>query len=330
MSEILAGAQSKREDVSGDTESQQQDAQSEEQSQTQGENAGGGRESGDVTEGESVADAAAGEDQKASAQSKNGEHDDDDAEEKEVPEDLSGLKKALVAARSDKKKERKARREFEAKTRETENKLAELRGRVAAFEQYQQSISSKHQVDAQQQPKQDQPEPDLDFDSFLSNGPEAVKAYVQHQIKRGVDTALERTSEIDRAAMGRMLTLSEQIARMRHNDFDQYTSKYTPDKQALDAIVASKDPGETYYQYAKASVQFSGVNSIDELRSVIEADVRKKLESELLAKQSQKPTPQQKQRQPEIPKSTASARGNGIGAPSGWSGPVPFEQILGR
>ena len=92
-------------------------------------------EPGTETEAEQGATPEPAEAKKADAkpkqEAKPAVGDDDDESDKLEPRDLEGFKKALAAARGDKRKERK-------KWQEAERKLAEFEGRHRALEQMQQ------------------------------------------------------------------------------------------------------------------------------------------------------------------------------------------------
>lgn len=225
-------------------------------------------------------------------------HNGDDEEQEHVPDDLAGLKRALAAARGDK---RKARKQWQ----ETERAMAELRGRLSAMEQPRTPAA---------QPKQPQPI-DLNDETFFGQGPAAVKAYVEHQI---------RTVRDEQRAQ--RLSYSEAAARERHQDFQEVFSDFQKFAQSQphlwQQMEASHDPGEFVYRTGKTFRELQGVNNIEDLRQKIEAEVRAKLQAE----QSQQPAHQNQT--PTPPRSIASARGTGSAASPQWTGPRAMEEIL--
>lgn len=225
-------------------------------------------------------------------------HNGDDEEHEHVPDDLAGLKRALAAARGDK---RKARRQWQ----DTEKAMAELRGRLSAMEQPRTPAA---------QPKQPQPI-DLNDETFFGQGPAAVKAYVEHQIRTVRD---EQRSQ--------RLSYSEAAARERHQDFQEVFSDFQRFAQSQphlwQQMEASHDPGEFVYRTGKTFRELQGVNNIDDLRQKIEAEVRAKMQAE----QSQQPAHQNQT--PTPPRSIASARGTGSAASPQWTGPRAMEDIL--
>lgn len=226
-------------------------------------------------------------------------HNGDDEEPEHVPDDLAGLKRALAAARGDK---RKARRQWQ----DTEKAMAELRGRLSAMEQ--------PRTPAQPQPKAPQ-QIDLNDETFFGQGPAAVKAYVEHQIRTVRD---EQRSQ--------RLGYSEAAARERHQDFQEVFSDFQKFAQSQphlwQQMEASHDPGEFVYRTGKTFRELQGVNNIEDLRQKIEAEVRAKMQAE----QSQQPAHQNQT--PTPPRSIASARGTGSASSQQWTGPRAMEDIL--
>jgi hypothetical protein len=249
----------------------------------------------------------------------------EDAEDEHVPDNLDGLKKALGAARGDKRKARKA-------YREVETQLAELKGRITAYEAQLQRQAANPQPPAPVKPEPPKaPPPDITDDNFYLQGPKAIKDYVEHRFA-ALDGRLNETrAEYDRRVSEIRTDISRENARRRHSDYDEVTASFRgkePPYVAQD-IVGSPDPAERLYEYAKAFREFSGVDSVDAFRAKIEADVRAKVEAEYAAK-AQTATPQHQAPRPPVPQqSLAGARGNGSGKQAAWSGPRPIEQIFG-
>ena len=88
------------------------------------------------------------------------ETDGDETEDEHVPDDLDGIKRALAAARGDKRKARK-------KWQETEQQLAELRGKLAVYQQGQRPMPGQPQP---QQATPEGPKGPTD-DEFYAAGP---------------------------------------------------------------------------------------------------------------------------------------------------------------
>lgn len=231
----------------------------------------------------------------------------DDEDEQLVPDDLEGLKRALAAARGDKRKARKA-------WRETEQQLAELRGRLDATKQAQ--------IQAQQ-PEAKEPEkpkaPVLDEEAFYAQGPAAVQSYLDARL------AQEREAWQAQAARQRHLDMSEARAMARHDD---YAARFAVFQQAapphvVQQMLQDQDPAEYVYEWARAYEEFKDTPSIDALREKL----REELRAEMAATQ---PAATHDAPRPQPTKSLASARGTGAHAKQTWSGPRPLSEILAR
>jgi len=248
----------------------------------------------------------------------------EDAEDEHVPDNLDGLKKALGAARGDKRKARKA-------YREVETQLAELKGRITAYESQLQRQVASPPPPAPVKPEEKAPPPDITDDDFYLKGPKTIKDYVEHKFGALEGRLNETRAEYDRRVQEIRTEISRESARRRHSDYDEVTASFQgkePPYVAQD-ILASPDPAERLYEYAKAFREFSGVGSVDAFRAKIEADVRSKIEAEYAAK-IQTVAPQHQAPRPPVPQqSLAGVRGNGSGKPAVWSGPSPIEQIVG-
>jgi hypothetical protein len=222
------------------------------------------------------------------------EHDGED-EQDHVPGDFDGLKRALAAARGDKRKARKA-------WQETEKQLAELRGRLSAMERPQ---------PAQQQPAAPA-QFDLNDETFFGQGPEAVKRYVSMQI--AADREERRKEHLNR---------SEAAARERHEDFQEAYNAFETAARSNRALweqaVNSYDPAEFAYKTGRTYQQLDGVSDLDQLK----AKFRAEFEAEMAQKSAPVAAPVAAP-----PKSIAGARGSGITATSTWSGPRPIGDIL--
>lgn len=239
---------------------------------------------------------------------------EDDAEAK--PVDLSGYERALDAARGDKRKARKLWQEAKAKLAE---EVAKARSEAESAA-YQRAVAQF----AQQQRHQQQPQttspvvPDLNDTNFFD--PDAVKAFVAHQVKSGVATVEQAWFQRNIAA-----------AKERHTDFDEFEAEFkkavaTNPHLGVQADNAP-DPAEFAYRTGKTLREMQGVGTIDEFRAKIAAEERAKI----LAEQVQQPPTTQSILQapaikPPLPKSLASVRGTGVGIKPEWS-PHTAEQL---
>lgn len=219
---------------------------------------------------------------------------DETEQDEHVPDDLQGLKRALAAARGDKRKARK-------KWQEAEKAMAELRGKLSVTER------QPKQPSQQNQPKKI----DLTDEEFFGRGPEAVKAYVEHQV------AIVREEQ-----KAQWLNRSEAAARERYADFQEAYLDFQELAKAQPYLWAQMDnvhdPAEFVYRTGKTFRELKGVSNLDDLRKKIRAEV----EAELQQRQSPGSAPPP-------PKSIAGARGTGSPAAQTWAGPRSLDDILG-
>lgn len=233
------------------------------------------------------------------------EQTEDESQDVHVPDDLEGLKKALSASRGDKRKERK-------KWQETERQLAELKGRLAVYQQH--VAQPKVEPMAPKMPEV----PDLNESNFFD--PNEQKKYIDYQ-------RVTLKQELDRQFQDR----SERAARKRHEDFDSVVNEFVTaaknNPNLWKQFAEDDDPGEYAYQIGKQLKDFQGVSSIADYEAKIEARVRAKIAAE----SNQQPTPTQQVAAPQmpkppLPKSIASVRGTGLGVKPEWSPHTP-EQL---
>lgn len=225
--------------------------------------------------------------------------DDDDADEGAVPGDLDGLKRALAAARGDKRKARK-------KWQETERQLAELSGKLSVLEQ------QRHVAAQPQKPKEDD---DLAF--FEKPG-----AAVDGRIERALSAATAQQRR--EFALGVRETVKAQFSDFE--DAERQFFEVMKNDQGLAARFHATPPHAQpmfAYQTGKTLKRLEGVTSVDEL----EAKLRKEIEAEFAAKTTTTST--QAPARPTPPKSIAGARGSGVGVQQAWSGPRSIDDILG-
>ncbi len=230
----------------------------------------------------------------------------EDAEAEQVPDDLDGLKRALAAARGDKRKARKAYREVEAQ-------LAELRGRISVYQQH--GANPAPAGGQKPQGQQQSQEPDISDEDWYGKGPAAVKAYI----------AAMRQRDRQEADL-RRLNASEKRALKNHADFEQKLDlfkKHAP-PHVVKQMLEEDDPAEFAYDYANTLDQIKDTPTLDDLRKKIRAEI----EAEMAAKNSGAVV-DQPQAKPPIPRSLAGARGNGAGGnTTKWVGPRPMGEIL--
>jgi phage shock protein A len=228
---------------------------------------------------------------------------DDDGEQDHVPDDLDGLKKALAAARGDK---RKARKQWQ----ETERKLAELQGQISVYKQ----------TGAPKEPEPQQPVgPDITEEEFWGQGPAAIKKYFDAREQRIFERLREEKIHTSVAA-----------ARQKYADFNDNCKAFDDackaNPQLWQQAINDSDPGEFAYRNGKVLLEMQGINSLDELEQKIEARVREKIAAEQTSEPAIQATIPQTPVKPQIPKSLASVRGTGLGVKPEWS-PHTAEQL---
>lgn len=223
--------------------------------------------------------------------------DESDEAEEHIPDNLDGLKRALAAARGDK---RKARKQWQ----ETDRQLAELRGRMAAL---QQQAAPKPA-----EPTKPETKPE---DDFYANPVEFVRGIERKAVE---------------AAQSRLRQFSIANMRNTHPDFDQVVGEFVRDiaqtpmaAQLAEQEAQHPDPARFMYETARQFSQVRGVKSVDELREKLRAELRAEIEAERnspAAAAASKP----------IPQSLAGVRANGASAPAAWRGPRSEDELWGR
>jgi len=252
------------------------------------------------------------------------EDDDEEQDAPHEPVDLEGYKRALTAARGDKRKARK-------KWQEAERKLAQYEGRMQAM---QQAPRPEPQARQEEKPK---PKPEKLGDQLYT--PDSMEIYLEAR-EQAVVEKLEAEFARHQAQINeredRRRRKSVDRARARHEDFDEAFAaavEMARSNPALEAqLLDEDDVGEAAYQQGKTYLDLRGVNSLDDLRAKIRAEI----EAERDAEQAQTPQLTQPQQAsatrvipPAPPKSIAGARGTGAGATPQYKGPRPLSEILG-
>jgi hypothetical protein len=229
---------------------------------------------------------------------------DEGEDEGPMPADLEGFKKALAAARGDKRKARKS-------WQEAERKLAMLEGELNAMRRQPQQAKGEPEKPAEAKPQE--------FDWENPTG--FVKKLVQ-----------ESAPDVDAVAMRQRADISEFYARRDHADYDEKKAYFLGKAQQDPAlwhrfqqILQEPVPAEALYRMAaslQAREEFE--RDPDAWREAELVKLRSKLEAEA---QSTAETRQVTAKP--IPKSIAGARGSGVGVQQAWSGPRSLDQIVG-
>ena len=196
---------------------------------------------------------------------------DDDSEADHVPDDFDGLKKALSAARGDKRRERK-------KWQEAERKLAQFEGQLMALRQ-------------QPVPNQQAPKPVDDEDSFFAKPRETVSNWVREQVQA--------------SATQHQLALRELVAS-QYQDFAEAEAKFFEVARSAPDLAARLRSAANQplfaYQTGKALMRLGGAQTVDDFETQVRERVRAELEAERAQKPAAKPVPKP---------SLANARGTG-------------------
>jgi ribosomal protein L29 len=228
--------------------------------------------------------------------------DDDDSSDKAEPGDLDGYKKALAAARGDK---RRARKQWQ----EAEKKLAAFEGELRGLRQ-----QSHQQVAPKNEPK---PE-DLEAEIYRD-----LPGYLKKQKE-------ESRSEAQSAAAQVKLSLSESYARRSHPDFDEKKALFQAAAQRnpvfAQQAAAQPDPWEFAYQLAsRIQIQQEIGDDPAAWREAQLTKLRAELEAERSGTATQTtPNPAR----PSPTRSIASSRGSGAGSTQAWSGHRSLDDIL--
>lgn len=192
--------------------------------------------------------------------------------------------------------ERNKRKDEQKRSRELEQQLAQLRGRLEATERYAQPSPAAQPID-----------PDTQFW-------QSPTGFVAEQIKA-------KEAEFQR----RFLDMSEMMVRDQHSDFDEALESFQDAARSAPHLIAqmraNPHPAKFVYETGKTYAKAKEVGSIEELEARIRADERAKVTAEL-RKESALSAAEN------IPKTIAGARGNGVEGRPVWGGPKPVTKIF--
>jgi len=235
---------------------------------------------------------------------------DDDSEEdvEQVDQSLDGLKRALAAARGDKRKARK-------RWQETEKQLAMVQGQLAAL---QQMGSRPPETTAAKVP--DATDIETDFYGkpieYLNKRDAALKAEIE-AAKNEI-----RTEHVKNAA-----NRSERNAKTKYQDYEEAKAAFMqvasqPENAWMwQPVFADPDvSAEVVYREGKRLLG-GGASEVESQLQAKIAELEAKI-SEISGGNSQAPA------KTIPPRSTAGARGSGIGSQREWSGPHSMDEIL--
>lgn len=238
-----------------------------------------------------------------------GTESDDDGPD---PVDLDGFRKALKAARGD-------RRSAKKEARELQRQLDQLAGRLSAMQPQQPQAGS--------QPPTPDAKPDTDDDYFAD-----PRAYVRNTVQSQVGT-VQGAMEQQRIAFQRARIADAEDAFVdriedarEHLDYFKALAANDPGLRAQFAAVADgqhpgyRNPVRYAYDYAKAHKQATEMAD----PAAYEAKLRAKWEAE-----RNEPGQQPVKTPTKTPKSIATSRGTGGASKQEWSGPRAAKDIYG-
>ena len=145
--------------------------------------------------------------------------------------------------------------------------------------------------------------------------PEAALQHFQQQ----TETAITKTR----------LDTAEAIARTKYKDFDANVAEFAELMQTVPGVkqqwLAATDPAEFAYQVGKRQKELKSIGNLEEYRANIERETRAKLEAEYKAKEEER-----RKLASDLPTSLSDVRGSNPTNRMVYSGPTPFEAILGK
>lgn len=223
--------------------------------------------------------------------------DPEDADSDPIDQSVEGLKKAISAVRGDKRKMRK-------KWQETQRRVDQLEGQLAAFQQ----MGARREPEPKAEPAAKGPDFYASPEEYISAKEKALQAHVEHrdfQTRANISEAL----------------LSEQ-----HEDYEAAKAAFVKAAQSApwlwQQVTADVLPARVVYREGKKLLG-GGVSEVEAKLQAEIAELKAKMaggEAEQAAKAPSRP----------IPKSNASARGTGAGAKKAWSGPRSLNEIIGH
>jgi hypothetical protein len=235
---------------------------------------------------------------KAEAKPKAEAKSDDGEDEGPDPTDVAGYKKALAAARGDKRKYRK-------QWQEADRKFAEIEGRAKA----QAEMLAALQQQKQQPEKKPEEKPDP-FNRLIEEPEGFVNSMVEPKL------------------MKHWLSASEYQARKQYEDYSEAEAAFFKAANQMPSLLAEIErapwaAGDYVYNTGKQILTHGQQQS--------EVEQYKARIAELEAAQSGSSTNAASVTTPAakpIPKTIAASRGNGASAKQSWAGPRSLDEIL--
>lgn len=237
---------------------------------------------------------------------------DDTSDPDPVDLTAAGLRKALSAARRDKREERKRSREYQ-------RQLDQLSGHVSALRQPQAHVP-------QQQPAK---RPEDDDEAFYAKGPAWTREVADARVRQ----AEEKFAAFEHRARIEKIEDAEEAIVERHEDGRKRIDSFAQRMAANPALRAEfvavcegrhqqyRNPAKFAYEYDRAAEQANEIGDPESYKA--------KLRAEWEAEQTGRGGRSEPSRAPtKTPKSIASARGIGVAARREWSGPRDLKDIL--
>ena len=230
-----------------------------------------------------------------------------DAAAAESVDPIAGLKSALD-------KERDARSRFEKESKAEARERKRLAQQLVNYERELQSLRSHVQ----------RPDPKATEDAFWSGSP---PEFIEQRL-----TAFEQRQAEN--AMRERVETSKEIARDRHEDFDEVEAAFQEAAEKnptlWNGVLDKRLPAIEVYKRGKqilAGAESSPMSEIAKLRAEI-AELRAGRDggqTETDAETAEAPA-----HKPSIPRSNVGVRGTGVGKTTTWAGPTPIENVFGR
>jgi len=195
---------------------------------------------------------------------------------------------------------------------DTKTEIEKLRSEVSAFKA--KALDEVRKRQALEQAQQQQAETP---DAYVE--PDKAIAFTAQQLQSQMDN--------------RFYDMSEMMARQQHGeDFDQMVDVFFNEMVSSNPLLQQQalqqqHPYEFIYQQAKTHSEFKGVNSVDDLKSKIEAEVRAKVEAEMADKLKAQTEEAITKSIPGTLSTATAAAGTGS---TKWAGPMPANKLYGN
>ncbi len=163
-----------------------------------------------------------------------------------------------------------------------------------------------------------------DWKERASRAEERLRMYEEQQ-QRQPQQPMDPMQSLQQQVINERFNTSEMLARQTHKDLDEKVEVFMEAARKNPALVAAMNQQRHPWDFAyKEGQRMLLQREIGDDPASYKDKLREQLRAELMAEQSSQPAAR-----PNLPQSLAGARSSAARATPGFTGPTPFENILG-